>query len=228
MKSLLFCLLLVSVTAAAQKNQIAITAEGNLNPVTYSYIKQPLPVMEDSQKSSVGVGVQFDHWFNPRFAFGVRFEQNPSDGREKEGNNAITDIWPQSRREIFAIFAQRPGGARSREFQIHKFTPFLQEGVGAILTCECSDGNKHRAGFSDSTAFAAGSGTEYSLNEKFNIRISFLIIATATGCYDDSGCRPTMGLSHDLGLGFTWKWGTTASENRRAGGFLSPRAKLRK
>lgn len=216
MKNLLFLLLLASTMAAAQKNQLTVAAEGNLNPVTYTYINQPIPTMEDSQKSSVGVGVQFDHWFNPRFAFGVRFEQNPSDGKEREANNVRTDIWPQTRREFFGIFTQRPMGIGSGEVHIRRFTPFVQEGAGAILTCECSDGNKHYAGWAHSAAFAAGSGTEYWVNDRLNVRIGVLIIATATGCYDDPTCRPTTGISHDLGVGFTWKWGTTDSKNGRS------------
>ncbi len=207
MKNLLFFLLLISGTAAAQKNQLTLTAEGNFNPVTYSYVNMPGSTLVDSQKSSLGGGAEYDHWFTRYQAFGVRYEQNPSDGREKDALGYITSIWPQSRRELLGLFTQHLGIRRQGEFQINKFTSFLQEGGGAVVTCECSDGNKHFAGWSHSAAFAAGTGTDYSVNERLSIRFSALIIATATGCYDDPRCQPTTGLSHDIGLGFTWKWG---------------------
>jgi hypothetical protein len=206
MKNLLLFLLLVSATAVAQKNQFSLTAEGNFNPVTDSYVNQAIPTLVDSQKSSLGGAAEYDHWFTRYQALGVRYEQNPSDGREENGVGAIA-IWPQTRSEFLGILTQHLRGNRRGEFQINKFTSFLQEGGGAILTCECSDGNKHFAGWSHSAAFAAGGGTEYSVNERLYIRFSTLIIASATGCYDDPHCRPTTGFSHDVGLGFTWKWG---------------------
>jgi hypothetical protein len=206
MKNLLFFLLLISVAADAQKNRVSLTAVGNLNSVTYFYIDQGTATLVDSQKSSLGGGAEYDHWFTSYQAFGVRYEQNPSDGREKNAVGTIVSIWPQTRSEIFGMLTQHLRGFRRGEIEKHSFTSFLQEGAGAVLTCECSDGDKHFAGWSHSAAFAAGTGTEYAVNERLYIRLNALLIATATGCYDDPRCRPTTGVSHDVGLGFTWKW----------------------
>jgi hypothetical protein len=205
MKNLLFFLLLISVAADAQKNRVSLTAVGNLNSVTYFYIDQGTATLVDSQKSSLGRGAEYDHWFTSYQALGVRYEQNPSDGREKNPYGTVVSIWPQSRREIFGMLTQHLRRVGRGELEKHTFTSFLQEGAGAILTCECSDGDKHYAGWSHSAAFAACTGTEYAVNERLYVRFNALLIATATGCYDDPRCRPTTGFSHDFGLGFTWK-----------------------
>ncbi|MGI0134629.1 MAG: hypothetical protein ACREBW_06705, partial [Candidatus Micrarchaeaceae archaeon] len=62
------------------------------------------------------------------------------------------------------------------------------------------------AGWSHSMAFAAGVGSDYWINNRLSLRVSSLILADQTGCYDDPTCRPTWGLSHDIGVGLSWKW----------------------
>ena len=200
-KNLLFFLLLASATAAAQKNQLSIGAVGNFNPVTYVYINQVPSTMGSSQKSSIGGGLEYDHWFKPYLANGVIYEQNPSDGKLLEGNGRIWSIWPQMRYEFLDMFTEQVG--------VNRFTPFIQEGAGTVVTHEYGDGNAAGAGWSHSLAFAAGFGSYYWINNRFAVRLSTIILDDQTGCYDDPTCRPTWGLSHDLEAGFSWAWGRT-------------------
>lgn len=209
-KNLLFFLLLASATATAQSNQVSVVGVGNFNPVTYIYLYQPSPAVESntvgsSQKSSLGGGAEYDHWFNPHQAFGVRYEQNPSDGKLLGAVNRKWYIWPQMRMELLGMFTEEVKVNRFTE-QANRFTSFIQEGAGAVVTHEDDKGDKSAAGVSHSLAFAAGGGTDYWVNDKLAVRISSTIIAAQTGCYDDPTCRPTWGLSHDFEAGFSWKW----------------------
>lgn len=209
-KNLLFVLLLVSASAAAQKNQISVSGVGNFNPVTYIYLYQPSPAVYSntvgsSQKSSLGGSIAYDRWFNPHLAFGVKVEQNPSDGKLLGALNRKWYIWPQMRYEFLGMFTERLRH-HDQEFRLGRFTSFIQEGAGTVVTREYGDHNAAGAGWSHSLAFAAGTGSDYWVSNRLSVRISALAIATQTGCYDDPGCRPTWGMSHDFGAGFTWNW----------------------
>lgn len=207
MKNLLLFLLIATASAAAQKNQISVMGEGNFNPVTYVYIDHPIPIMGSSQKSSLGGGAEYDRWFNPHHAFGVRYEQNPSDGK-LSGNNVTNGwaVWPQMRWEILGLFTEQLGShaEEAEKVRMGRLTPFIQEGAGAVLTDD--ETNWALAGWSHSLAIAAGSGTDYWVTDRLAVRVSALVIADQTGCYDDPTCRPTWGLSHDIGAGFSYKW----------------------
>lgn len=212
MKKLLLFLLIASASAAAQKNQISLTGEGNFNPVTYVYIPQNPPIMGSSQKSSLGGAVEYDRWFTPHQAFGVRYEQNPSDGKlitAAQFAGVYTqnrNIWPQMRWECLGLFTQRFEVSPSEGPKIRpsRITPFIQEGAGAVITDDKT--NWAMAGWSHSLAFAAGSGSDYWITNNLSVRVNALMIADQTGCYDDPACRPTWGISHDFGAGFSYMW----------------------
>jgi hypothetical protein len=209
--SLLFFLLLASATAAAQNNQVSVAAVGNFNPVTYIYINQVIPTMGSSQKSSVGGGIEYDHWFTPYQAFGLMYEQNPSDGKLKGAANGKWYIWPQTRYEFLGMFTQQININRLTYGQegtgkVNRLTPFVQEGAGSVVTHENDKGDNAGAGWSHSLAFAVGIGSDYWVNNKFAVRFGTIILADQTGCYDDPTCRPTWGLTHDLKAGFSWNW----------------------
>lgn len=211
-KSLLFLLLLGSAAAAAQNNQITIEGVGNFNPVTYIYLYQPGPVNGDntvgsSQKSSLGGGAEYDHWFTPYQAFGISYEQNPSDGKLLGAINRKWYIWPQMRYEVLGMFTEEFNVNRFNEqTRINRLTSFVQEGAGAVLTGEYGDGNAAGAGWSHSMAYAVGIGSDYWVNNRLAVRVSTVFVADQTGCYDDHTCRPTWGVSHDVVTGFSWKW----------------------
>ena len=212
MKGLAFFILLASVTAAAQKNEITASAVGNFNPVTYVNIQQTIPTMGSSQKSSIGGGVEYNRWFNPSHAFGIVYEQNPSDGKLHGASNGKWYIFPLMRYELLGMFTQRFSVVRTSPYgpegirQVSRLTPFLEEGAGAVVTRETDPGNNGLAGWSHTMAFSMGVGSDYWINRRLSFRISTVILADQTGCYDDPTCAPTWGLSHDLKTGFTWKW----------------------
>lgn len=201
----LLFLLLASATAAAQKNELSVQGVGNFNPVTYVYINQAIPTMGSSQKSSVGGGAEYDRWFSRYQAFGLRFELNPSDGKLHGAANGLWYIWPQMRYEFIGMFTEQFNG-NHEQIRVRKVTPFIQEGAGAVVTQEYGDDNRGRAGWSHSLAYAAGTGSDYWVNNKFAVRLSAVMMADETGCYDDPTCRPTWGVSHDFDAGLVWKW----------------------
>lgn len=214
---LLIFLLLASSVAAAQSNQISVAGEGNFNPVTYIYLYQPSPAAENntvgsSQKSSLGGSAEYSHWFTPYQAFGIRYEQNPSDGKLLGAVNRKWYIWPQMRYEVLGMFTRQIKVNRLAVFgqggteKVNRLRPFVQEGAGSVVTHENDKGDKSGAGWSHSLAFAVGGGSDYWVNDKFAVRLSTTIVADQTGCYDDPTCRPSWGLSHDFGVGFSWKW----------------------
>lgn len=208
-KGLFFFLLLVSATAMAQSNQVSLEGVGNFNPLTEIFLNQPSPVsiyntVASSQKSSLGGGAEYDHWFSSHEAFGVRYEQNPSDGK-LFGRNDKFYIWPQMRMEFLGMFTEEVRVNRLPE-QVKRVTSFIKEGAGSVMTHEDDKGDRSLAGLSHSLAFAFGVGTDYWVNDKLAVRFSSTVIADQTGCYDDPTCRPTWGLSDDFGAGFSWKW----------------------
>ena len=209
-KNLFFLLLLASATAMAQRNQISVIGVGNFNPVTYININEPDPpfgnnTVGSSQRSSLGGGAEYEHWLSPHQAFGVRYEQNPSGGKLLGAVNSVWATWPQMRMEFLGMFTEEVRANRFTE-RANRFTSFIQEGAGTVVTDEDDKGDEGKAGWSHSVAYAFGGGTDYWVNDKLAVRISSLIVASATGCYDDPGCRSTWGLSHDFETGFSWKW----------------------
>lgn len=205
--------MIASATAVAQKNQISITGEGNFNPVTYVYIPQTPNMMGSSEKSSLGVGAEYDRWFNSHLAFGVRYEENPSDGKLLESglmHNPAYDygwaIFPQTRYESLGLFTEQfeVNHGEVAEARMGRLTPFIQEGAGAVITDDETKWAK--AGWSHSMTFAAGTGSDYWVTGRLAVRISALMMANQTGCYDDPLCTPSWGVSHDFGAGFSYKW----------------------
>lgn len=218
MKTLLFFLLLAAATAAAQSNQISVATIGNFNPTTYIWYSskstyEPGTILAtSSMKSSLGGGIEYRHWFTPHQAFGMRYEQNPSDGKLLGSGNRTWYIWPQMRYEFLGMFTEQVKVNRfaPERLRLNRLTPFIQEGAGALVTHEYGDGNAAGAGWSHSLAFAGGFGSDYWVNNRLAVRLGTTILADETGCYDDPTCRPTFGLSHDLEVGFSWAWGRTA------------------
>ena len=205
-------LILSTAVCGAQelKNELAVSAVGNLNSVSYIFLSQRVFTADgalsqdgrpttSSQKSSVGWGMEYRRWLSPHYALGAIFEQNTSDGKllpagYPVGNEYLYYYWPQMHYESGVLLTERfPAGVR--------FTPFLHEGAGGNIT----DGYDN-SGWSHDFAFITGFGVDYALSARTALRVGMNILNTRTGCYGDHTCRQTWSNVQDLKLGVVYRW----------------------
>jgi hypothetical protein len=205
MKGMCVFFLMLAATCSAQelRNEIAISAVGNLNSDSYIYLHdyQDEPVMT-SNKSSVGWGAEYRRWLSPHFAIGPIFEQNPSDGKLLPTEEGVQPgqgtlkyyTWPQMRYEI--------GGVATEQFAVgKKYTGFFREGAGGVLT-----NGYGNCGWSHDFALITGFGVDYYLKTRTALRAGMNILNTRTGCYGDHTCRETWSNVQDLSLGVSYRW----------------------
>ncbi len=176
-----------------QRNDVAIFAVGNLNPVSNISIQNTPHLAVSSNKSSLGGSAEYRRWFSDRFALGLLYTQNPSDGKLLwQGRNYI---WPQMRWDLSVLVTE--------SFILRNLAPFVSAGPGVVLT-----NGYGNSGWSAGFAFVAGLGAEYQLSRRFSARTGITFLDTRSGCYDDPTCRETWGVVEDLRVGFVYKWGS--------------------
>lgn len=193
-------LILAAAICSAQelRNEIGISAVGNLNSASYIYLSNDEPVI-NSNKSSLGWGAEYRRWLSPHYAIGALFEQNPSNGKllPSEEPKPMTFryyTWPQMRYEMGVVLTERfPAGMR--------FTPFLREGAGGVVT-----NGYGNCGWSHDFAFITGFGIDYQLKTRTAVRAGMNILNTQTGCYGDHTCHQTWSNAQDLSLGIVYSW----------------------
>lgn len=200
MKRLLqLALLLTATTALAQKNDAGVFAVGNLNSVNFVYIGdlarngQP---MAATNRSSVGGGAEYRHWFSDNFAWALTYEQNPSAGKlwiSVANPYGDTNRWPLMHMDVAAPLTQR--------FHWRKWTPWLQGGPGFVLTDGPTD-----SGWSWNFAFVGGYGADHPLSKRWSARAGTMLLLAKTGCYNDHTCTAEWGLTEDVRLGMVWSF----------------------
>lgn len=201
MKHICILLLILSTAVCGSqelKNEIAISAVGNLNSVSYIYLSNGLPVTS-SQKSSVGWGMEYRHWLAPHYALGAIFEQNTSDGKllpAADGTpyNYRYYNWPQMHYETGVLMTERFAAGK-------RLTAFVHEGAGGNLT-----NGYDISGWSHDFAFITGFGVDFPLKARTAMRAGMNILNTRTGCYGDHTCHQTWSNVQDLTLGFVYRW----------------------
>jgi len=193
-------LILSTAVCGAQefKNEIAISAVGNLNSISYITLHDGTPVTS-SQKSSVGGGFEYRRWLSPHLALGGLFEQNSSDGMLLPARNPVPwkftyYYWPQMHYEMGVLLTERFAAGK-------RITPFFHEGAGANVT----DGYDN-SGWSHNFAFITGFGADYQVGKRTALRAGMNILNTKTGCYGDHTCQQTFSNVQDLTLGVVYRW----------------------
>ena len=195
-----FLLILAAAACNAQelRNEIAISAVGNLNSVSYIYLRDGTPVTS-SQKSSLGWGAEYRRWLTPHFAIGPIFEQNASDGKLLPATNPKPYtlkyyIWPQTHYEM--------GGVATEQFALGKrVNGVLREGAGGVVT-----NGYDNCGWSHDFAFITGFGADYYLRKRTAVRTGMTLLNTRTGCYGDHTCQQTWSNVQDLSVGLSYRW----------------------
>jgi hypothetical protein len=176
---------------SGQRNDVAIFALGNFNPVTDISIRNLPHLAVSSNKSSLGGSAEYRHWFSNRTALGLLYAQNPSDGKLLwQGQNYI---WPQMRRDMSVL--------ATRSFNLRDMAPFVSAGPGMVAT-----NGYGNCGWSAGFAFVAGLGTDVHLSRRFSARTGITFLDTRSGCYDDHTCHETWGVVKDLRVGLAYKW----------------------
>jgi len=201
MKYICTLILILSTAACAaqeMRNEIAISAVGNLNSASYIYLRGGTPVMS-TQKSSVGGGMEYRRWLSPHLALGALFEQNPSDGKLLTTYNHPPGrydyhYWPQMHYETGVVLTERFAAGK-------KVTPFFHEGAGGVIT-----NGYDNSGWSHDFAFITGFGADYEIGKRTAMRAGMNILNTKTGCYGDHTCRQTWSNIQDLTLGVVYRW----------------------
>ncbi len=179
-------------SALGEDTDFGVFVVGNFNPVTYISIQNTPHTVVSSNKSSVGGGVEYRHWFSDHNALGLLYVQNPSNGKLFwQGNNYI---WPQMRWDLSVLATQK--------FDAKRFAPFVSEGPGIVLT----NGYKN-CGWSGGIAIVVGLGTEYRISSRLSGRTGVTFLETKSGCYEDPTCRQTWGTVEDIRTGFIYRWG---------------------
>lgn len=181
----------LSVPVLAQRNEIAIGAIGNWNPVSYIHIQNDPHEVISSNRSSVGGGVSYQSWLTGHIALGVQYEQNPSAGKLFWIQKYYR--WPQTRHEIAAFSSQ--------QIIARKVSIFVREGAGSILT-----NGYGNSGWSHDFALLFGAGVDYRVSPRFVVRTGLTVLTSKTGCYNDKTCKPTWAAIDDASTGLAWRF----------------------
>jgi hypothetical protein len=180
-----------------ERGDIGFFAVGNFNPTTYITIQSTPPTVISSNKSSVGGGFEYRRWLGNHNALGLLFVQNPSNGKLLWGTDILN--WPDMRWDLSILATQK--------VRMGKFTPFLCEGPGVIVTNGNGSLEGTMAGWSADFAFVAGLGVEYELSPRLSGRAGMTFLDSRPGCYGDPTCKPTWGVAQDARVGIVYKWG---------------------
>lgn len=198
MKRLLICVC-VAVTAIAcgtlvrcQSNDIGIFGFGNFNPVSYITIQNTPHVAVSSNESWIGAAAEYRHFFDAHTGLSVIYAQNSSTGNLYW--QGMSYIWPLMRYKVETLAVER--------FDMRKkWSPFMQEGPGAIVT-----NGYATSGWSAGFAFVLGLGVDYHISSRWSARIGDEFLTTRSGCYDDPTCKQTWGVVQDLRTGIVYGW----------------------
>jgi hypothetical protein len=183
----------------SQRSDVGFFTVGNFNPVSYISIQNAPHTAISSNKSSLGGGAEYRHWFSDHNALGLLYTQNPSDGKLLwQGQNYI---WPQMRWD-FSILG-------TESFNVRNIAPFVCGGPGIVVT-----NGYGNSGWSAGFAFVAGIGTDYQLSRRISARTGITFLDTKSGCYDDQTCHATWGVAEDLRVGLVYKWGEGEGSHR--------------
>lgn len=209
-----FCALLLALATAchaqAPRNEVGTFAVANFNPTSYIYLSDRTPVIS-SNRSSLGWGAEYQRWLSDHYALGAIFEQNPSDGKLYDGAKYYR--WPQMHYEMGVVMTE--------QLTVGKFSPYLREGAGGIVTNGYSN-----CGWSHDFAFITGFGASYRTGPRTALRAGMTILNAQTGCYGDHTCRETWSHVQDFSIGITYRWGFGSSP--RSLTLRSPKPLIRK
>lgn len=207
MKRLLILALFATLTAAAQpKQSVAAYAIGDFNPTTYIRLNsQGGHYIIASNASKAGGGAEYTRFFTPHFGYGVTYYQNPSDGKlfVQSGRYigpgiplvpGIWGTWPQMRYETDALLTARfPAW--------HGITAFLQGGIGFVVTNGYSN-----SGWSANVGPAGGYGADFAVSQHWAWRVKTTLEVQKEGCYGDSTCTPSPGITQVVATGPVFEW----------------------
>jgi len=188
-----------------QRADVGIFTVGNFNQPNFIHLDGYHPGSQEvvsMNKSSLGGGAEYRWKLSDRNTLGFLYVQNPSDIKlfvgsappTPSGQSVTTQfISPLMRWDISVLATQ--------SFKAGKFTPFVCEGPGVLLSNGYSN-----SGWSHGFAFVGGVGVERRVNPQFSIRQGITFLDTRSGCYNDPTCHATWGVSEDIRIGIVYKW----------------------
>jgi hypothetical protein len=176
-------ILSMAVSCFAQRNEVGIFAIGNLNSHAYSVTlgantTNPIGIV-GSNRSALAGGIEYRRSLNPIIAFGGIFTGGPSDGKlivPAWYEQQTTYIWPMAQYKLMGLVTERAP-------YFGKWTPYLSEGFGTVLT----DGYAN-SGWTGEPAIPFGFGIDYQINKRLAVRVGDRWILTKIGCYGDRTC----------------------------------------
>lgn len=186
----------------AQKDEAVLSAAANFNPTYYVELWNGTNQITGGNADTVGGSAEYRYCWSGRWCLGPRYEQNKTDGVlwAPNGQGGGTYYrWPLMRYEALALGTEK--------FPFGKWTPFVQEGAGFIVTNGYSN-----SGWSEDFALVSGLGTEYALGGHWAASAGELLLNTANGCYGDPAtpgityCAQRRSLVQEPGFGFSYRW----------------------
>lgn len=177
-------------------------AVGSFNPMVTIHLHDGTPVASHN-KSSAGVGTEYRHWLGDRYAVGLLYERNASDGRLQTPVGYMASdlsIWPATRYGIYALATEKMRSGR--------FAPYVCEGPGVVLTNGGSN-----SGWSSDFGVVAGLGGNYQIRPRFSLRGGVNFLDVKSGCYGDGTCHAAWGVTKEVHAGIAYRW-----QSRRAPG----------
>jgi hypothetical protein len=195
--------LIFSTAVWGQRNEIGIFAIGNLDshdyPVTLAvHAANPVGIV-GSNRSALAGGIEYRRSLNQIIGVGGVFTGGPSDGKlvvPKWYETQTTYIWPMAQYKLLGMVTERAP-------YFGKWTPYLSEGFGTILT----DGFAN-SGWTAEPAIPFGFGIDYQINKRWSARVGDRWILTRIGCYGDPTCgEKFQEVDQEVEIGVVYKWG---------------------
>lgn len=192
---LALALICLTPLALCQKNSAGVFAVGNFNPSYQIYLTgfPGLPVYGSNKSSLVG-GLEYQRQISRYFALSASYTQGPSDGKLIVPKYGLLSIWPTTQYDVLVTGVEN--------FKLAKFTPFVTEGGGAIMTWGPTN-----SGLSADPTVAIGYGTDYRLSPHLSLRLAAQLLFVRQGCYGDPTCSADLNLVKQLpkvGLFYNW------------------------
>lgn len=173
----IIALLLLTLPASGQKNDLGVFGVGNFYPITSVRIWNGANQMFGSSADTVGLSAEYRYCWQQRWCVGFISGTSKTDGRLyiPLGNGQGTvNRWPLQSIDAFA--------AATQKFPVRAWTPYVQEGFGYVVTRSLVT----NSGISSNAAFLLSLGIERAITPHWSAELGDRFEDLKQGCYGDN------------------------------------------
>ena len=190
----------VKPATTAPRNEAVISGFVNFGPWYPVTIGHGYQTFLGGEATKAGGSAEYRRYFQPHFATGVLYEQNPSEGRlcPAQGPTESNICTPESVNPMMRYILVSPLTARTG---VGAWNFLLQTGPALEIT----DGYSN-SGISPGFEWMFGGGIQAPLASRWFIETGFSGFVQKNGCYGDPACNAYLSVAHDVKAGFGYRF----------------------